>query len=142
MKRFLSLAFTCGVVGAMVFALDRGQSAEPNRVADFMRLKLSHAQKLLESLAEEDFEAIVKHSQELSLLSQEASWKVLQTEEYLQHSMEFRRTAFAMKKAGEEKNLDGAALGYVDMTMKCVNCHKYVRGVRTAQRESSGHRSQ
>ena len=48
----------------------------------------------------------------------------------MEHSVEFRRTADAITAAAKKKNLDGAALAYVDMTMKCVNCHKYVRGVR------------
>ena len=28
--------------------------------------------------------------------------------------------------------LEAAALGYVDVTLKCVNCHKYVRKARMA----------
>jgi hypothetical protein len=32
-----------------------------------------------------------------------------------------------------EKNLDGAALSYVEMTLSCVKCHKHVREVRTTR---------
>ena len=38
-----------------------------------------------------------------------------------------------MTEAARKKNLDGAVLAYVDLTMKCINCHKYVRGVRVSQ---------
>lgn len=141
MRRITAGLVSCVVAVAALELLGGAQRTPPNKVADFMRLKLTHAQRLLEGLAVEDFDAIVKHAQELSLLSQEATWKVLQTEEYLQHSLEFRRTAYAIKKAGEDKNLDGAALAYVDMTMKCINCHKYVRGVRTASGGSAEARS-
>jgi len=105
---------------------------EPNQVADFMQLKLQHAQNVLEGLATEDLAMVAKNAQDLSLLSQAASWNVLQTDEYIQQSAEFRRTADAMTKAAKDKNLDAAAIRYVELTMKCVHCHKYVRGVRMA----------
>jgi hypothetical protein len=37
-----------------------------------------------------------------------------------------------MEREARQKNLDGAALKYVELSLKCVNCHKYVRGVRMA----------
>ncbi len=124
-----------GVVGFAAWAwVQTGRTQEQGEVADFMRMKLDHAQRVLEGVALEDFSLVAKHSQEISLLSQAASWRVLQTPEYLQHSAEFRRTADELTKAAQERNLDGAALKYVELTMKCVNCHKYVRGVRVAAR--------
>ena len=112
------------------------QSDAPNNVADFMRLKLTHAQKVLEGIVMEDFAMIEKNSQSLSLLSQAATWQVLQTPEYLQHSGEFRRATGALTNAAKDKNIDGAALAYLEMTMKCVSCHKYVRDVRMASAPS------
>ncbi len=107
-------------------------SEQPNNVRDFMRAKLSHSQKVLEGLATEDFDMIAKNSQSMSLLSQATNWQVLQTEEYLRQSQDFRHTADVLTEAAQKKNLDGAALAYVELTMKCINCHKYVRGVRMA----------
>ncbi|MCA9271035.1 MAG: hypothetical protein KDA41_21285, partial [Planctomycetales bacterium] len=66
------------------------------------------------------------------VLSQEASWQVLQTPEYRQQSLEFRRAAQALKESAEKRNLDAAALAYVDVTLKCVRCHHNVRHVRSA----------
>lgn len=135
MRRFFVVS---GLVALVGFAwLTQVQSeqvveAQPNQVADFMQLKLQHAQDLFEGLAREDFDQMAKESQELSLLSQAARWNVLQTEEYLQQSGEFRRTADALTKAAKEKDLDAAAIRYVELSMKCVHCHKYVRGVRMA----------
>ena len=105
----------------------------PNQVAKFMRAKLEHAEKLLEGLTTEDYDLLVKESQALVLLSQSADWQVLQTADYAAESSEFRRAADGLKKAAKEKNLDAAALRYVDLTLKCVHCHKYVRSVRLAQ---------
>ena len=110
------------------------QGQEANKVSEFMRAKLLHSQKVLEGLVREDYDAIAKHAQEMSLLSQASNWQVFETPEYVRQSSEFQRAADELTKAGKEKNLDGAALAYVAMTMKCVACHKYVRGVRMANK--------
>jgi len=102
-------------------------------IRDFMQVKLKHSQDILAGMVTEDFDKIAKGAQELSLLSQAASWQVFQTEDYLLHSREFRRSADALRDAAKAKNMDAAALAYVDTTLKCVNCHKYVRGVRMAE---------
>lgn len=132
MLRFHSIACT----GLLLVAtcLVPSDAQEPNKVAEFMRAKLTHSQRVLEGLATENYELIAKHAQELSLLSQAATWQVLQTAEYRDRSTEFRRSADALSEAARKKNLEGAALAYVDVTMKCVNCHKYVRHVRMAGR--------
>jgi len=108
------------------------RAEQPNKVSKFMRAKLGHSQKILEGLATDDLEMVAENAQDLSLLSLEAGWQVLQTEDYQQQSREFRRATDALKSAAKKKNLDGAALAYVDVTMKCINCHKYVRGTRMA----------
>lgn len=128
-----SLLLIVVMVSCLLAGANRQQSVDQiESVKKFMRPKLGHAQKLLEGLTLENFELIQSEAQALSLLSREAEWNVLQTEDYLLYSSEFRRAADAIRDAANKKNLDGAALAYVEMTMKCVNCHKYVRGVKMA----------
>jgi cytochrome c556 len=105
-------------------------ATEPDQVAVFMRAKLAHSQNVLEGLAVEDYDLIDKGAQQLSLASEAASWQVLQTEDYARHSADFRRSCDALRKAARDHNLDGAALAWMEVTMKCVQCHKYVRDVR------------
>jgi cytochrome c556 len=131
MKSLIVTAAMIVVVAGVL--IGRGRSEQPNKVRDFMRAKLTHSQKVLEGLTTDDFDMIAKNAQAMSLLSQATNWQVLQTPEYLEQSREFRRAADAVTEAAKKKNLDGAALAYVEMTMKCINCHKYVRGVRMAQ---------
>lgn len=100
----------------------------PDEVAPFMRAKLAHAQDVLEGLSLGDFATIGRGAQELALASQAASWQVLQTVEYARQSAEFRRSCESLKNAAREENLDGATLAWMEVTMKCVQCHKYVRG--------------
>jgi hypothetical protein len=128
MKRLVTAA---AVVFVCLSVLQIRSNAErPNEVSVFMKAKLTHSQKLIEGLAIEDYDLLAKNAQRLSLLSQESTWKVLQTVDYLRYSNEFRRSTDALREAAEDKNLDGATLAYVQMTMNCVKCHKYVRQIR------------
>ena len=131
-----TLSLICGVVAfASAFALIPSSVQAQDNVAVFMRAKLNHSQQVLKGLATEDYDLIAKHSQAMSLLCEDELWSVLQTPEYRARSAEFQRSVDAVTEAARKKNLEAAALGYVDVTLKCVNCHKYVRKVRMARLE-------
>jgi hypothetical protein len=100
-----------------------------------MRQKLHHSQKVLEGLATANFPMISRSAEELIQLTKSEEWHVLRTARYQLFSNEFRRTAEDLVAKAESKNLDGAALAYVEMTLSCVRCHRYVREVREARRE-------
>jgi len=108
-------------------ALAAQPATQPDQVAPFMRVKLTHSQDVLEGLAVEDFDLIDRGAQQLSLTSEDASWQVLQTEDYARMSADFRRSCDRLREAARAKNLDGAALAWMEVTMKCVQCHKYIR---------------
>jgi hypothetical protein len=118
-------AFVVALAALVGIAADA--TPQPDRVAAFMRAKLGHAEHVLEGLAVADYEMIERAAQELSLASLDSNWQVLQTEDYVRQSAEFRRACDSLKQAAQDKNLDGAALAWVDVTLKCVQCHKYVR---------------
>ena len=102
---------------------------KPNDVALFMRAKLGHAQHVMEGLALADYDLIERGAHDLALASQASSWQVLQTEDYARQSREFRRACESLRSAAKDKNLDGAALAWMEVTLKCIQCHKYVRDV-------------
>ena len=119
------------IIATSLWTAAAGLASGQDRLAAFMQAKLSHAEKTLEGLARGDFEEIAKHSQAISLLCEDEMWAVLKTPEYQQRSDEFRRSVNGITDAARKKNLDAATLAYVDATMKCVTCHKYVREART-----------
>ena len=127
-----------GCLFAMIVSwgsLFSGPLRAQDNIVEFMQAKLKHSQQLLKGLATEDFDLIAKNSQAISLLCEDELWMVLKTPEYLERSTEFRRSADSITQAAKQKNLEAAALGYVDMTLKCVNCHKYLRRERMAKVE-------
>ena len=115
------------VVDELKVAGDRRGAIKPDDVAVFMRAKLDHSQHVIEGLALEDYQAIYRAAHDLALASQASAWEVLLTEEYSRQSADFRRSCEALRKAARDENLDAAALAWMEVTMKCVQCHKYVR---------------
>jgi len=106
---------------------ERRVAIKSDDVAVFMRAKLDHAQHVIEGLAMEDYQTIYRAAHDLALASQASAWEVLLTEEYARQSADFRRSCEALRAAARDENLDAAALAWMEVTMKCVQCHKYVR---------------
>jgi hypothetical protein len=125
-----------GLVGlALLFGLPilSGHGDEPkkdDRLHDLMQRKLASSQKVLEGLALNDFSKISKQADELIDISKQAEWRILKTPQYELHSNDFRRIAENLGKSARDKNIDGVALNYVELTLTCVKCHKYVRETR------------
>lgn len=99
----------------------------PTRLSPLMRMKLEKSKNILEGLALEDFDKISSNAQALNLLSLESGWNVVQTEEYATQSRDFRRTTKIISDAAKEKDLGRASMGFVALTVRCVECHSYMR---------------
>ena len=107
-----------------------GHSAQSDKLQELMQRKLQASQQVLAGIALNDFDKISKSAEDLLLISKATDWKVVRTPAYELHSNEFRRNADTLVRMAREKNLDGAVLTYLDLTLNCVKCHKYVREVR------------
>ena len=131
------IVFLVAVLGPVLLGF--GVRAAPPPKADdaaaLMQKKLSHAQKLLEGIALGNFEVIGLQAGDLMNVSKRAEFKVFKTAEYELYSNDFRRSLEDIRKGVKQKNLDAATLGYVDMTISCVRCHKHVREVRIAMKD-------
>ena len=132
MKRILFVAIPACAIGLWMMRLHATPAQQSNQAAKselvkFMQLKLNHAKGILEGLATEDFEQIAKDSQALTALSLQSSWNTHTTLEYLDHSSDFRRALNVITKAAHEENLDRAALAFVNLTVQCIECHRYLR---------------
>jgi hypothetical protein len=106
------------------------QGPDLNRL---MRQKLVHAQKILEAVVTSDWVALETHSRELEQLTREPAWMVLQYHEYRQHSDAFLRAIEALHRAAAQRNLEASPRAYVDMTLQCVDCHRYLARARFAK---------
>ncbi|QEG40567.1 hypothetical protein [Roseimaritima ulvae] len=102
----------------------------PNKLTPLMRMKLERSKAILEGLTLEQFDKIASNARALRLLSHESGWNVIQTEEYEAQSIDFRRSLKVIEKAAEDEDISRAALGYVSATVRCVECHRYMRSHR------------
>jgi len=127
MTKTKKLALWTAIAAVALLASGFAPSFKAN-TKDAMKRKLSHSQKVLEGVATENYDVIEKDAAALIRLSQTEAWRAMQTDEYRIFSEEFRRNAMSLQKAAQKKNIDAASLAYVQMTITCVNCHKYVRG--------------
>jgi hypothetical protein len=103
------------------------QAEKESGVKEAMRQKVAYSQQVLVGITLEDYGLIVNNAEKLVELSNKTNWYSRQVPEYELFLNEFRRTAQELMKAGQQKNLDAASLAYGQMTLSCVNCHKFIR---------------
>jgi hypothetical protein len=132
MRRGTQRGWLAGVI-LLLAAGTVGESRQAPNLSEIMRQKLDHMQQILEGVALARFEIIERNANDLRILSELSSWNLLRTPEYLRYSSDFRDTSTRLTEAAIDQNLDAATLAYVELTLKCVECHKHVRGVQLAR---------
>jgi len=126
MWRFLALA----AVVAMSVTARGSQGPELNTV---MREKLAHAQKLLEAVVTSDWTSLETHSRELEQVTNDPRWMVLKYPEYARHSAAFVRAVQTLHTAAAQRDLEKTPQAYVNVTLQCVDCHRYLARERIAR---------
>jgi predicted DNA-binding protein (UPF0251 family) len=135
MKRKIIVVVLLGALMGIPFLVSQAGPATPvqgKKVPQLMKAKLENSQKVLEGITLNDFKKIEKHADELISISKATEWRSLKTVRFEMYSQQFRRIAIELRENAKKKNLDAAALNYVNLTLTCVNCHKHVREVRMA----------
>ena len=115
---------------ALFFAGTRftyAQGEKESGVKEAMRKKVAYSQQVLVGITLEDYGLIANNAEKLVELSNKINWYSRQVPEYELFLNEFRRNAEQLMEAGKRKNLDAASLAYVQMTLSCVSCHKFIR---------------
>jgi hypothetical protein len=132
MKRVISALAILVLAFAWTGPSTSGQGKKGG-LSELMQKKLKNAQYVLEGIAIADFAKITGSAEELIQLSKTAEWMVFRTPRFEQHTNEFRRAAENLIQKAKDKNVDGAAFAYFELTLSCVRCHQYVRDVRDAR---------
>ena len=98
-----------------------------------MRRKLATSQKILEAVVTSDWPSLESHSRELEQLTNDPRWTVLKYPEYATRSAAFTRAIRALHTAAAQRDLEAAPKAYIDVTLQCVECHRYLARMRIAQ---------
>src|SRR5262245_15956211 len=120
----LIVTVACGL------AASPAQGPQMNRI---MREKLGHTQKILEAVVTSDWVALETHSRELERLTGDPRWLVLKSPEYARHSAAFVKSIQALHDAAAQRDLEATPKAYIDVTLRCVDCHRYLARERIAK---------
>jgi hypothetical protein len=126
------LVLTVSLVGVAASRRPVAAAVQPNQLPQVMRLKLDYAQAVLSALVTEDYAALERSATELGALTKSASWGMLKTPEYRRHSADFLRETDNLSAAARAGDLAAATFDYASMTLRCVQCHRHVKGTRAA----------
>jgi len=95
----------------------------------WMKQKLVASQNILGGLTKADFGAIAENAQSMLVVSYLEKWIRADTPGYNAMLKDFEYANKSLALAAREKNLDGATVAYLQLTLSCVSCHKVVRDV-------------
>ena len=124
--QMVSYAAGIAVLAVAAQSEPRPAAAEIGPRPELMQQKVASAQMILEGLATEDFPAIASGAETLERLT-ETQWRESSDADYGSLLKEFRLSSAELSRLAKEKNIDGAALAYLQLTLSCVNCHKALR---------------
>ena len=119
------------VIVALAFVTDlQAQTVALNRV---MRQKLVDAQSVLAAVVTGNWRELDRSSRALVKATEDPAWLVLQTPEYTKQSQAFVYALNDLVDAAAPRDAEAAPLAYAAMTMRCVQCHRYVSRARVAR---------
>ncbi len=105
---------------------DKKDDPDPT-LKKFMRQKLHASNQILEGLCTEDLQMVAEGSQTLMKMSGEEKWRVSNDIMYRRYSTEFMHAVEELQKEAEDNDMNGTSMAWVNVTMKCLKCHEWVR---------------
>lgn len=93
----------------------------------FMRQKLQASNLILEGLCTEDLEKVGSGTDVLLKMSSAEQWRVSNDIMYRRYSREFLAAVEELQQEARDQNMDGTSMAWVNVTMKCLKCHEWVR---------------
>jgi hypothetical protein len=130
-KSLITLATLALLASTLCVHPTRGYDDQPREkpASVWMREKLGASQNILGGLTKADFDVIRSNAESMLFVGYLEKWIRADTPGYQNMMRDFEFANKALVHASREKNLDAATLGYVQLTLSCVNCHKVVRDV-------------
>ena len=104
-----------------------GRADETQKRHELMEAKLRSSQNILAALAREDYESIASNARRLTQIGKQ-QWTDHDSSEYRTQLQVFWFASQQLERLGNAKNVNGAAVAYVQLTLSCVNCHQHLRG--------------
>jgi hypothetical protein len=120
------------VIAAILTAVTSTAEAQTTALNRVMRQKLADAQGVLAAVVTNNWAELDRRSRALAQATDDPAWLVLRTPEYTKQSEAFVRAVNDLTEAASRRDQEAAPLAYVTLTMRCVQCHRYVARARIA----------
>lgn len=117
---------------------EKSETSETVKFNFWMNVKLTESQKLLAALSKADFDALIASSQILEMLNAIEGFTRRGTPGYRTQLRAFEFALDEIEKQAEQENIEGVTLGFHQLTLSCVNCHKQIREPGLATPDGSG----
>lgn len=101
-----------------------GESQPPSI---WMRQKLKHSQRIFAAMVEGDLSQVEDSAQLMKTVNRLESFVRGKSKDYGTQLKLFQYANDEILKGAKERNLDRVTLGYNQMTISCVACHKQLR---------------
>ncbi|MFV0445121.1 MAG: hypothetical protein ACK5Q5_16215 [Planctomycetaceae bacterium] len=99
----------------------------------FMRRKLEASSQILEGLTTDDFQLVKDGARRLQEMSTAEKFRVSKDPIYRQFNADFNEITRQLIQAADDGNADRAAMKWMDATINCMDCHRFVRGMHIAR---------
>jgi hypothetical protein len=109
-------------------------NAQTTATMRVMRQKLVDAQGVMAAVVTSNWAELDRRSKALAKATEDPAWVVLRSPEYAKQSEAFLRAVNDLLDTAARRDADAAPLAYVALTMRCVQCHRYVARARIAAR--------
>jgi hypothetical protein len=101
------------------------QGTHPTR--DFMRLKLSYNQGIIEGITLEKYDLVITNAVSLRNMNLTNAYLALKNPYYVENMTNFQAKVDGLVKAARGKNLEKSTESYSEVVSSCVACHKLFR---------------
>ncbi len=120
-----------GVTGALVWANVRRQDQDEEAIKrrDLMRTKLMYSQNIVEGLAVKNFALVRDGAREIDGVMRAIVIGPNDNPEYKQMAADLRMATDNLVRAADSGNLEASALRYFELTLRCIDCHEFLRRV-------------
>ncbi|MGZ9129993.1 MAG: hypothetical protein ACXW4Z_19630 [Candidatus Binatia bacterium] len=132
MFRRLTLAFIATMLLGVPGFADEKPGAQPKGLGSQlaklgMRAKLEFAKSILDGLSVGDFEKIEEGAIAMRGLNEVEDFVRGRSPAYTAQLNVFRISTDGLVDSAKQRNINGAALAFTQMTISCVNCHRVLR---------------
>ncbi len=105
-----------------------GQSDE-KPVSFWMEKKLEYTQGILRGLAVGDLQMVEEKAEQMRVVAKIEGWVRNRKPGYRAQFQAFQFANAEILRNAKANNLDGASIGFQQLTISCVSCHKILRDV-------------